>query len=143
MLKRILKDRLAKTTLRKSKYPCRPLVYYFKYSPQIVELYINLNKGKRSPTASDLQTGDASKRGEHDKMGVLLRQPEKSELLKFSVSTQLHYFSPPLAKIARVYSTMKELMKANGFILSKSQKYNFCWGFSKHRSQIRVVLPVT
>lgn len=132
-MKKLYKERISKLSFIKSKYPCRPMVFFFRYPQNVIDLYAEIGKEvvkdhpKRSP---------AQKLGP-EKLGVLLSVPDKSDILKFSAATYLAYFSAPMAKIARVYSTMKDIMKNNGFVLSKSQKYNFCWGFSKHRAQIK------
>lgn len=139
LLKKLYNERVSKVSLRKSVYDCRPMTYFFRYPQAVIDMYAKIGKTvkKNSPDEKFLQFGDHLMPND-EKIGIQMRIPDKSELFKFSPVTFLNTFSPPLGKIARVYSTVKELMKNNGFILSRSQKYNFCWGFSKHRAQIKV-----
>lgn len=141
LVKKLYKERFSKILLKKSPYPCRPLTYFFRYPQPVLDLYsaINIVPIKRSEMAKVENELESVEPSQYDRLGIELFEPEDSDLAKYSVADYLYYYSPPLAKIARVYSTMKELMKTNGFILSKAQKYNLCWGFSKHRAQIKVL----
>lgn len=140
LIKKLFKERFNSILLRKSMFPNRPMTYFFKYPQIVLDLYkqINLSPQKKAKSSIASKESDLKHESKYERLGIELYLLEDSELMKFSVADYLHYYSPPLAKIARVYSTMKELMKMNGFILSKAQKYNVCWGFSKHRAQIKV-----
>ena len=133
--KKLFAERLQKISLRKSKYSCRPLVFFFRYPTLIMDLYSSI--GKHS-VKEGFGEDELDSRG----LGVSLRIPDKQEVIKMHVGNLLSVYSVPIAKVARVYSTMKDIMKSNGFVLTRSQKYNFCWGFSKHRAQLKFLTPL-
>lgn len=139
LIKRLYKERFSKILLKKSPFPNRPMTYHFKYPQTVIDLYTQINQSpQKKPKINELENEIKPKvEAQYDRIGIELYLPDDSDLVKFGVADYLHHYSVPLAKIARVYSTMKELMKSNGFILSKAQKYNVCWGFSKHRAQIK------
>lgn len=140
LAKRLYLERCQKVTLRKSMYAGRPPTYFFRYPDSILELYSKINMAPVKADEVPALENELNKPGRNStsKIGIQLVMPNDRDLVRLPVTTLLSIYSAPLAKIARVYSTMKELMKNNGFILSKAQKYNICWGFSKHRAQIKV-----
>lgn len=141
-VRKLYSDRIQRVALRRSIYPSRPLVYFFKYPPVVIDLYNQIGKtvdfvsDKSNTAACKYGVEDAERMGEA-KVGIHLVNPDKNDIIRFTANAFLGTFSAPFAKIARVYSTMKELMKHNGFVLTHSQKYNVCWGFSKHRAQLK------
>lgn len=140
LAKKLYKERCQKVTLRKSIYPGRPPTYFFRYPDTILEMYSKINMAPVKVDDLPILEAELNKPGRNStfKVGIQLIFPNDKDLVKLPVNSLLSIYSAPLAKVARVYSTMKELMKTNGFILSKAQKYNLCWGFSKHRAQIKV-----
>lgn len=141
-VRKLYAERIQRVALRRSIYQSRPLVYFFKYPPVVIDLYNQIGKtvqfvsDKSNTAACQYGVEDLERVGE-DKVGIHLVNPDKNDIIRFTPNAFLGTFSAPFAKIARVYSTMKELMKHNGFILTHSQKYNICWGFSKHRAQLK------
>lgn len=87
---------------------------------------------------SRLYSVDDSFWPEGTKVGVILKRPHPDNLIKLPSRAYRKRFSVPLAKVGKVYRTIRDMLKNCGFIHSKSQKYNFCWGFSKHRDQVKV-----
>ena len=57
---------------------------------------------------------------EDERVGVRLRKPKAEELIKLSHRNFRKRFSVPLTKVGKVYKSIRDLLKNNGFILSKS-----------------------
>lgn len=139
-VKDLYKEKINLLTLRKSKYPNRPQVYFCFYPERIINLY---KEEGRDIVEQSKEFKKMLEVEDHDhpyeaNMGITLRVPPTSEFLKLNPKEFLKRYSVPLVKIGKVYKSIRTLMKLNGLVLSKSQGYSFCWGFSKHRDQVKV-----
>jgi len=138
-MKKLYKDKIACITLKKSYYKDRHLVFFVNYPDYVVESYKKLDKlpiklpKESSPEYLNIIEEDSNR------VGVTLYYPHPDSLVKFTPYTFMKRFSVPFAKVGKSYKTIKYIMKNNGFILTQAKKYNFCWGFSKHRKQVYVV----
>ena len=137
-IKGIYKNKIEDLTLRRSRFDERALVFYFQYPKETVDYYRSLNKSivklphEKSEEFARLINNDGNS------VGINLMIPDKEMLIKLGPHMYLKNYSVPFAKVGKSYHTIKNIMKENGFILTQSSKYNFCWGFSKHRKEVYV-----
>lgn len=136
-IKQLYKDKIEIITLRKSKYPNRPQVLFCYYPEKIINLYKIEGKKVEGQIKKWINAEDDDLPYD-EQIGVKLRLPPSKELFRLPPREFLRRFSVPIAKIAKVYKSIRSVMKLNGMILSKSQGYSFCWGYSKHRDQVKV-----
>lgn len=140
-IKNLYKEKIGMMTLRKSGYKNRPVSFYCQYPDYLVEKYQAINKQvkklSRQESKENLLESDTNR------VGVVLQFPNPSVLIKLTPATFLSKYSVPLAKVGNVYKTIKQIMKYNGFIMTQSRRYTFCWGFSKHRNQVHVATHLT
>jgi hypothetical protein len=137
-MKKLYRDKIKEIKLRKSVYPDRALVYYMRYPDFVFEAYSNINKEPiRLPYEGTDEFLEIINQDDNH-VGVNLFLPHADSLIKLTPYTYSQKFSVPFAKVGKTYKAIKQLMKDNGFILTQSKKFNFCWGFSKHRKDVYV-----
>lgn len=137
--KGLYKEKISNIKLRKSFYQDRALVYYLDYPESTYTAYEKLGIPLRILPPEESQDFRAAIQQDGNHVGVKLVVPHASSLVKITPFSYLKKFSVPLAKVSKTYKVLKQLMKDNGFILSQKKKFNFCWGFSKHRKQVYVI----
>lgn len=131
-IKSLFEKKLQNLKLRKPLYPGRPFTYHVYYPDRVIHMYKSVG---RNVTEINIEDKPGKKR---ERVGIVLNTP-KEEIVQISPKIYLENFSVPLVKIGKVYRSIRDLMKNNGLIISKSQRYNWCWGFSKTRDQITVI----
>jgi hypothetical protein len=137
-MKKLYRDKIRDVKLRKSIYKDRALVYFMTYPDFLFEAYDSLQKQPiilpPEGTKEFLDIMDE----DDNHVGVQLHVPHHTSLVKLTPYAYSKRFSVPFAKVGKTYKAIKQLMKDNGFILTQSSKFNFCWGFSKHRKDVYV-----
>lgn len=138
-MKKLYRDKIKDIKLRKSVYPDRALVFYMAYPEYLFEAYDAIKKEvvrlPQEGTPEHLQVIEE----DDNHVGVQLFVPHPESLVKLTPYSYSKRFSVPFAKVGKTYKAIKQLMKENGFLLTQSKKFNFCWGFSKHRKDVYVV----
>lgn len=138
-LKKLYRQKIAAICLRRSGFRDRALAFHFRYPPEVLEAYKALGKAVHGLPAEDSPAFRELVERDDNRVGVVLAVPDAGSLAKLGPRLFLQRFSVPFAKVGKTYKTIKHLMKDNGFVLTQSSKYNFCWGFSKHRKEVYVV----
>lgn len=135
-IKQLYKDKIAALNLRKSFFSDRALVFFVWYPKDIVSSFEKIGRPVvRLPSEKEadyLERVSDDSRG----VGISLLVPHPDTLKKISPRAYLSKYSVPLAKIGKSYRAIKGVLKNNGFIVSRAKRYNFCWGFVKHRKEV-------
>lgn len=137
-MKKLYQDKIRDIKLRKSAYKDRALVYYMRYPDFLFEAYDSIKKEPVELPPEGTEDFNEIIEKDDNHVGVKLYLPHQSSLIKLTPYTYSKKFSVPFAKVGKTYKAIKQLMKDNGFILTQSRKFNFCWGFSKHRKDVYV-----
>lgn len=135
-VKQLYRDKISALSLRKSFFSDRALVFYVWYPKDIIHSFEKIGRPlMRLPHEKEvdyLKLVSDDSRG----VGIGLVAPHEDTLKKISPKAYLSKYSVPLAKIGKSYKAIKGVLKNNGFIVSRAKRYNFCWGFVKHRKEV-------
>ena len=117
-------------SLQKSYYPQRPMTYYFRYPKEVVDIYIRkgMYLGSNAPTEEEC---------EDCVLGITLRQKSPSQVVRPEFNKYIKKHSMPIGKIGKVYVGLRNILKQNGFTLTKSSNFNLAWGYCGQKDHVK------
>jgi hypothetical protein len=128
--KAIYEKKFQYLSLLKSEFPNRPATFYFFYPKEITAIYTR--KGMFSGGVLPV-----SEEPDDNLIGVKLRHKETDQIIVPDFKKFMKQYSMPIGKIGPVYLGLRNILKENGFTLTKSSNFNICWGFCSQKEHIR------
>ena len=70
-------------------------------------------------------------------IGITLRQKSPTQIIKPDFDKFLKKYSMPIGKIGKVYVGLRNILKVNGFTLTKSSNFNIAWGYCGQKDHVK------
>jgi len=70
-------------------------------------------------------------------VGIKLRQKDSSQIFTPDFKKYMRKYSMPIGKIGKVYVGLRNILKENGFTLTKSSNFNLAWGYCSQKDHVK------
>lgn len=114
----------------KSCFPNRPPTFYFFYPREVVVIYHKKGQGLGEVLYGEEETEDGE-------IGIQLRHKDVGLIVTPEFKKFMKNYSMPMGKIGKVYAGLRNILKENGFTLSKGPNFNLAWGYCSSKDSVK------